>query len=134
MWHTTTGKIIYDPYRGAMKRKTAWWCVLEVDPEITRYYRWWIERELHIHSLAPPSWDAHVSVIRGEEPKDELKHLWKKYHKMELEIEYEHNPQVAKKEEFWFVEVKAPFLSNIRKEFDRPHDWPLHLTVGKEKY
>jgi hypothetical protein len=134
MWYTSTGKIVYDPYRGSMKHKTAWWCVLEVDPEITRYYRWWIEREHHIHSLVVPAWDAHVSIIRGEEPREDLKHLWKKYHGQKVEFKYEHNPSRAKKSEFWFVEVEAPFLIDIRKEFEKPYDWALHLTVGKQQY
>lgn len=134
MWHTSTGKIIYNPYRGSMKRRTAWWCIVEIDKEITRYYRWWIQKTYHLHSLIPTPWDAHISVIRGEEPSDGLKHLWKKYHGQKVEFKYHHYPQKAKKDEFWIIEVDAPVLLNIRKELNRPTDWPLHISVGKEKY
>ena len=33
-YHTGTGKIIYDPHRGSMKRRTQWWCVAIVDKEV----------------------------------------------------------------------------------------------------
>jgi hypothetical protein len=36
-----TGLIVYDPNRGTMKTRITNWCVLQVDKEITRYYRWW---------------------------------------------------------------------------------------------
>lgn len=134
MWLKSTAKIVYDPPRPGMKRKTKWWCVANVDREITRYYRWWIMRTYHIKGLIPPSWDGHISVIRGEEPHDEYKHLWKKYDGQIVEFEYEHYPKKAKKDEFWIIEVRCPFLSNIRKEMNKPHDWPLHISIAKEQY
>jgi len=141
MWHTGTGKIVYDPFRGKMKKRTAWWCVLEVDKEITRYYRWWIEKELHIHSLVQPAWDAHISIIRGEEPADNLKHLWKKYHGQKVEFKYGHVPERIEEKPnrkstdiVWAIKVRSPFLLSIRDELGRPSDWGLHLTVGKENY
>ena len=134
MWHTSKGKIVYDPYRGQMKRRTKWWCIVQVDPEITRYYRRWLEWEFHMHNLAPPSWDAHISVIRGEEPEDELKHLWGKYNGKIVEFKYMHYPIKPKRNNFWFVEVECPELMAIRQELNRPTEWPLHLTIGKEKY
>lgn len=134
MWLTSTAKIVYDPYRGSMKRRTSWWCIAEVDKEITRYYRYWLKKELHIHSLIEPAWDAHISVIRGEEPKPELKHLWKKYHGKTVEFKYEHNPMRSKRDDYWTIKVYCPFLLDIRKELERPSNWPLHLSIGKEKY
>jgi hypothetical protein len=134
MWHKSTGKIVYDPFRAGMKRKTEWWCILQVNKEITRYYRWWITRELHIHSLVQPAWDAHVSIIRGEKPDDSLMHLWKKYQNMVVEFEYKHDPYKAKRDDYWAVEVNCPILLDIRKELQRPTNWGLHLSIGKEKY
>lgn len=141
MWHTGTGKIVYDPFRGQMKRRTEWWCVLEVDKEITRYYRWWIKKELHIHSLVQPAWDAHISVIRGEEPRGEFKALWKKYHGQVVEFTYWHEvEQIREKPNrnttdiVWALKVRSPFLSGIREELNRPTNWNFHLTVAKENY
>ena len=78
-WFESTAKIVYDPRRPGMKRRTEWWCIATVDREITRYYREWIKRErLNLHDIVhpgdrqtverfvQPAWDAHISVIRGE--------------------------------------------------------------------
>ena len=134
MWHKSTGRIVYDPFRGSMKRRTEWWAVVEVDKEITRYYRWWIQRRYHIHSLVAPAWDAHISIIRGEKPEDDLMHLWKKYHGKIVEFEYMHDPRRSKRDDYWTLEVRCPFIMNIRKELRRPTHWPPHLSVGKENY
>lgn len=133
----STGKIIYDPYRGNMNKRTDWWCVVNVDREITRYYRWWVKNRYWI-DLCQPSWDAHISVIRGEKPKPELMHLWKKYDKQIVEFEYSHEVRRSgdttgwdRPDCYWFVNVYCPQLIEIRKEFELPHDWNLHLTIGR---
>ena len=141
MWHKSTGIIKYDPPRPGMKKRTKWWCVVNVDKEITRYYRWWIQRELHIKGLCQPSWDAHISIIRGEEPIDELKHLWKKYDGQKVEFEYKHYPRRSgdrnfdlredRPDFFWFVEVRCPLRTEIRGELGRPTGWKHHITVGR---
>lgn len=128
MWHKAKGTIVYDPYRAKMKRKTAWWAVVETDDEITRYFRWWVKKEFWI-DLNKPAWGAHVSIIRGEKPEPDLMHLWKKYDRTEVEFEYEHS--VYQNKHFWLVDVKCPFLINIRKELNRPCNWNLHLTIGR---
>jgi len=134
MWHIGTGIIKYDPFRGNMKNKTNWWAVLEVDREITRYYRWWIQNQKWTH-LHQPSWDAHVSIVRGEKPEPNLMHLWKKYDKQRIEFKYKHEVIQTTKDNkggpYWYVEVECPFLKNIRDELNRPSNWALHLTIGR---
>jgi hypothetical protein len=141
MWHKGTGKIVYDPYRGGLKKKRDWWCVVEVDKEITRYYRWWLEREWHVKELKTPSWDAHISIIRGERPRREHMHLWKKHHGKIIEFEYKHFPRRSgdttggdRPDNYFFVDIRAPELMDIRKEFGFPTNWNLHLTVGRTWY
>jgi len=139
MWHEGTGTIIYDPYRGGMKNKVNWWCVIEIDKEITRYYRWWVERRYHVKGLCPPAWDAHISVIRGEKPRHDKMDLWKKYHGQTVNFLYEHNPHLAPKRthridepgRFWLIDVKCDMGKNIRDEFGLPSDWLLHITIGR---
>lgn len=133
MWLKTSGTIVYDPHRFDMKKRTKWWCVVNLDKEITRYYRYWVMHRYWI-DLEQPSWDAHVSVIRGEEPPDNLKQLWKKYDGQTVEMWYNHSVFQAKKKEFWTLDVKSEFLTNIRKEFGFKTDWDFHLTIGKAKY
>jgi len=125
---TSIGKIIYDPYRDGMKNRTHWWAVVNVDTEITRYYRWWVMNR-YLLKLHSPSWDAHISVIRGEKPPPHLTHLWKKYHNQSIEFKYSHI--VRQSGDYWFVEVDSPHLIEIRKEFELPSSWKLHLTVGR---
>lgn len=134
-----TGIIKYDPHRGEMKKRTTWWAVMECDDGISDYYRYQIMKEYGIN-LHQPSWGAHVSIIRGERPRDDLMHLWKKYDKQKVEFKYAHFPRFNgdtkivtshKNGAFWFLDVDAPFLTDIRKELELPHDWKLHLTVGR---
>jgi len=139
MWHKSTGRIIYDPHRPGMKSKTKWWAIVQCDREITRYYRWWVQKEKWV-DLYQPSWDAHVSIIRGERPRQDLMHLWKKYHGKTIEFKYKHHVRASgdttrdRPEYYWFVEIDCPLLVDIRKEFGLPYNWKLHLTIGRMYY
>ena len=138
---TSKGIIKYNPYRGS-KSKSEWWAVVDVDTEITRYYRWWVEKN-HWIKMYEPSWNAHISIVKGpnDKPKREFEHLWKKYDGKEIEFEYSHEvhrcsngAKHKKSDVFWIVRVECPFLVEIRKEMDLPHDWNLHLTIGRTYY
>lgn len=134
----STGKIVYDPKRGSMKSRTDWWCVVDVDREITRHLRWWVKKEYWV-DLCQPSWDAHISIIRGEKPRPNLMHLWKKYQGERVEFEYDLNIRRSgdttggdRPNHFWFVNIKCPKLIEIRKELKLPYNWNLHLTIGRQ--
>ena len=140
---TSYGKIVYDPNRGSMTRRTNWWCVAEVDREITRYYRWWIQTKYNPFQIEewkvhPPAWDAHVSIIRGEQPPADKMHLWKKYHGQRMEIHYPSpsdyyiaGPTHSVGGLFFIVDVDCPDLIKIREEFGFKSDWKLHLSFGR---
>lgn len=135
--HKSTGIIIYDPSRPGMKsgfkqnknHRTDWWCVLDIDREITRYLRWHLAKNVPGLVLHNPAWDAHVSILRGEEPDNNKKHLWKKYHNKKIDFWYSTN--VYNSNHFWTVYVYCPFIKEIRKEMNKPFDWDLHLTIGR---
>jgi hypothetical protein len=132
--HKTTGTIKYDPPRPGMKRKTEGWCVLDIDREITRHLRWWVKTKYHL-DLIPPAWDAHVSIFRGEKYASN-KHLWKKYHGKKIEIEYSHfirqtGDTKPGSHRFFFVDVKSPFITEMRNEMGLKSDWNQHITFGK---
>lgn len=142
-FHTGTGTIVYDPYRGGMKTRTNWWCVLNIDTEITRYYRWWLEYERHIH-LQPPSWDAHCSIVRGERPARQFESVWKKYHDNKIEFQYEHGnvmSDVSHRTDpgaivntggvYYFIRVECPQLDHIRSELGLRTGYSYHLTIGR---
>lgn len=135
MWNSSKGIIKYDPHRFGMKKKTEWWAVVQVDREITRYFRWWVQRQFHVE-LSSPSWDAHVSIIRGERPSRDKRHLWKKYHNQKIDFRYSNiirqsGDTTKRPGTYWFVEVDCPMLIDIRDEFGFPSDWKLHITIGR---
>ena len=130
-WLASTGVIRYDPPRPGLKRNKNWWAIIKIDREITRYYRWWVKKRYWI-DLCQPSWDAHISIIRGEKPDADKMHLWKKYEGKLVKFEY--SPvirQADNKPEFWFIDVRCPMLKTIRDEFGKPSNWRGHITVGR---
>lgn len=137
MWFKTKGRIEYNPARGKLKKKPDWWCIVHIDPEISRYMRYWLEKDSGL-KIAMPSWGTHVSVIRGEKPTEEMMYLWKKYDGEEVEIEYSINVRQSgdttgfdRPDCYWFIDVKCPFLIDIRKEFCYPYNYGLHMTIGR---
>lgn len=133
-----TGKIVYDPYRGDMKSSTPWWCIVELDTEITRYYRWWLRREKHI-ILQQPSWDAHITVIRGERECAKHPALWKKYHGKRVNFTYEHGILHSAKDKdqpghFWWITANCPELDELRKELGLRTGYQYHITIGRTYY
>ena len=153
-YFTATGRILYDPKRPGMRKVTRasgasnidWWCVLLVDKEITRYYRWWVQRHLWAWTavqpdwLCQPSWDGHVSIVRGETPR--MNHdMWRKYQGEKVEFRYAHYPRrttmddrkrrYSKDGDFWFVNVECPRIDEIRSELGLQSNFRYHLTVGR---
>ncbi len=61
---STSGKIVYDPDRKKMKNRTTHWAVIEVDDEIANYYRSMFYDHFNIQ-LVKPSWETHLSVLKG---------------------------------------------------------------------
>lgn len=132
----STGKIVYEPFRGDMKNGAKNWCVVEVDKEITRYYRWWLTRHHHLH-LQPPAWDAHISVVRGERIHPSVQHLWKNYHNQRVKFTYDHIVNFQASDDFdrgghfYTINVHCELLDTIRTELQLYTGWKYHLTFGR---
>ena len=131
-----TGRIVYDPFRAGKFDPN--WCVVEVDTEITRYYRYWLQKEKHI-ILQKPSWDAHISVVRGERRANKYPQLWKKYHGQKVDFLYEHGVVRCARDKdqpglFYWVDVECPLLNKIRTELDLPTGMRFHVTIGRTYY
>ncbi len=126
------GKLIYDPKSEKADRKgfEFWWMKLDVPPSIVQYYQYWIRRELGIH-LNTPIWKAHVTVVRGEEPRRPV--FWKRYQN-EL-VEFEYSPEFKISETYAWLTVKSERLSEIRAQLGlRPEPRvPFHITIGNTK-
>lgn len=142
----STGQVIYDPHRGKMKSRINMWCVMNVSKEITRYYRWWMKYQYHV-DLQPPSFDAHISIVRGEQITPDKMELWKKYQKQVFEFEYDHgNIQKCRSGRtethkdynenmeqgyFFMIPVQSEIINVIRSELGLPTFSDYHLTIGR---
>ncbi|NJO61534.1 MAG: hypothetical protein HC836_25785 [Richelia sp. RM2_1_2] len=152
MWFRGSGIIEYDPIRQGInstdsngrQNRDKWWVIVRVNSEICRYYRWWISKEIlnplgferrkdairnGFHFIDLPSWGPHISVLRGERPRDDLMYLWKKYDGRRVEFDYSH--KIECEGDYFFVEVRSDFLTNIRKELELPIGYRFHITVGR---
>lgn len=126
--------LTYDPVRGKMKTDP-WWLLADVDMELTRYYRWWVKKEMGIE-LKKPSWDAHATVVRGIEPPH--KKAWKKHAGRVIELKLK--PIVRRSGDttgwdrphhYWFVDVFSEELSEIMVELGFPEKTKYHITIGR---
>ncbi len=159
-WFSSKGTIVYDPDRGEMKARTQWWVVMNLDRSITDYYRWWANRHINPlrynaedrqhwqwknlkdkrEDLLVPAWGAHMSIIRGEKPRPELMHLWKKYDGMVVDFKYSNNVRYSgdtsevpaeKHGVYWFVDAVCDVGKQMREEFGFRSHWTFHITVGR---
>lgn len=140
-----TGTIIYDPRRTGLKKRNEWWCVIQVEEDIASYYRHLANThfnpfKVESDPIIRQSWDAHISVIRGEKPKDDKMHLWKKYHGQKVDFKYSidvgvtNQPTAFSNDTFLYLRVKCDMLMKIREEFGVRTSHNPHLTIGKVPY
>lgn len=135
-WISCTGKVTYDPKRPGMKGNTKWWCVIDIGNDLPAYYRWWLERERHTW-LCVPAWGGHISVVRGEHPKQADQ--WKYLHGTTVTFEYLHgyvgvSPDKDIGGHFFWVYVRCKQLDEIRQRLGLPTGWTYHFTVGRSYY
>ena len=120
-----------------MKRRTEWWCIVRVDPEITRLLRWWVQKERFIDLHQQP-WEPHISVVRGERPRANPD-TWGKYEGELVTFEYAQNPRKTRGGKndqgwFWFVDVYCDRIQEIRAELGLRTFHHSHLTFGRIYY
>lgn len=160
------GYLKYDP-KNLETRYKDWWLILKCDDNLTAYYRYWIEK---CYPFSVPSykwlekagiennldvywnitqhgvrtirsaWGSHISVIRGERPRDIS--LWKKYEDKKISFEYD-PAYINTNGKHWWIRVISSELEEIRLElgltaqpmyFHRQSKEqrvnPFHLTLG----
>lgn len=134
------GTLRYSPkLNGSLERRdggsTKWWLVIDVDPGIGKYYRELFSMyRFRTCKIQRPAWEAHISVIRDEEPADEYKPFWEKYNGCEVDFDYD-PLNVGQNEIYVWFGVRCDFALDIRTELGLPRDpyFPLHLTIGNFK-
>lgn len=113
-----------------------WWLVLDCDTEeIGRYYRllYWLDhnkgRKLH-----RPYWNAHVTVVRNEEPPNASR--WWDYEGEYVEFSYlpsvGNNYSDERFRSFYWVNVICPRFEEVRTELGLPRnsDGIYHMSIG----
>lgn len=128
---STTGKIIYDPNPDKKKREP-YWCIADVEKDITKYYREQFKKKFGI-ILYKPAFDAHVSVLKGLESKtDKMDTNWGYLEGKEVEIWYD--PNIYWNEKHVWLNTYCQDYFDIREYYDVP-EWNTkdfsHLTIGK---
>lgn len=127
---STTGVIHYDP--NSRKHNEKHWCIIDIEKELTRYYREQFKKQFGI-ILYAPAFDAHVSVLRGAvEYKPKMDESWKYLDKKTVEVAYDSNIYWNERH-VWLNTYCADYF-DIR-EFYGVTDWNnkdfSHLTIGK---
>lgn len=111
------------------KKYSHWWIIAYTCDNITAYYRYSIKKRFGI-VLRKPSFGAHISIIAGEKPKQNIDY-WKYFDGFEKPFEYTH--QLYTNGTFWWLNVKSEEMEFIRDFFglDDSSKDPLHLTIGR---
>lgn len=150
------GYLKYDPKNLETKYKD-WWLILKCDDGLTAYYRHWIEKEFayglsskkwlekaglsenedtwmivqHGVKTIKSVWGSHISVIRGERPKDIS--LWQKYENKKIFFEYD--PQyINTNKKHWWIRITSPELEEVRLELGlTPQPMFLHRQTGEQR-
>lgn len=75
-------------------------------------------------------WGPHISLIRGEEPRN--KELWGKYDGKKIWFEY--TPMVGTNGCHYWLPVFSEEFVNIRTELGLPRETkaPFHFTIGRD--
>lgn len=129
---SSIGTFRYSPKSESIPMSSKWWLVIDVDPDLGRLYREFFNWENRVYcKLQRPAWEAHISIIRDEEPKDDLKCLWERYNGQAVEFEYDPTILTMDFSRYYWLKVNCPRALEIRKELGLPDpEIPLHLTIG----
>lgn len=125
--YSSTGIIEYDPKRD--KAVEPFWGIVKCDPEIIKYYRWFLLRrgiEIQKGSL----WGAHITWNRGEKPPH--KSFWGKHEGAEVEFRYTNQLRWDNGKHVW-LDAYCPPLNRVREELglEPLPQMSFHLTIGR---
>lgn len=109
-----------------------WWLILECCPDLGRYYLEWLRKWYKAQfQLQKPAWDAHISVVRGEEPFN--KAFWNSLTNKEISFSY-FPEEMETNEEYWWIPVECEEVYDIRGclGLSSTPIIPLHLSIARK--
>lgn len=125
----STGKLMFDPVLGRKPVFSPWWMIVRTPKDIVDYYRYWFDQKTGVY-LNEPKWGSHISVIRGEIPKENIEY-WKKDEGKTIEFNYSN--KIKWNDDYVWIDVESEDLLDIREQLGlkRQPKWNLHITLGK---
>jgi hypothetical protein len=126
---SSTGIINYSPLRNSSKFSMERICVVDVDEELSAYYRkMWTLKNPHIPILKP-SWSSHISIMRGSRILDKEK-PWG--YKEGLSTEFYYSPYLEFNEKHLWINVLCPVFFELRAYYNVPIRFNHgHITIAK---
>lgn len=106
-----------------------WWLILQCCPDLAKYCRMMINKyNLGSFKVMKPAWDSHISVTRGEEPKN--KELWNSLTGREVDFYYEN--KIETNDRYYWLPVQSDAILDVREQLGllREPYYKLHLTVA----
>ena len=133
--------------RAHPKDSTTWWMILDCGLGWSLLYEHWMQKQaggrwvrdrhgkLQYQNarLQRPLWGNHISMIRGEEPRQN-EAAWD--HLDGRVVEFRFNPDLGFNQSgdrvYWWLDVECSEIGDLRESFglDRDPEFPLHLTLG----
>jgi len=131
---SSTGSIRSSPTFPGQLVPSKCWVVVDVDPEIGRYYRSLYRAGTWdcAARIQRPSWKEHISVVRNEEPPND--DLWGSLDGRVVEFRYDN--EVCSDGLYFWLNVECDELLDLRQQMglSRRPEYPLHITLGNAKY
>lgn len=132
MLYQSYGKLVYeaDVLKARPSKLTENWVVLNVNPDLAKYYQYWLSKKGII--LTPSSWRAHISVVRGEKMDKRLFSNWLRTNGNQVKFEYDDEIKYNDKGFCW-ANCWSKELNDLRRSlglYVKKND-RFHLTVAK---
>lgn len=132
MIHASAGQLRY-----SFDEEVGYKLIVEVDPELSRYYRSLIPK---YHVANKQRYQPHISVVRKETPP--VIDAWGKYEGEDVEFQYD--SYIHEGTVYWWLNVFSTRLEDIRielglpvsTEYTRPPDTFIkvfHMTLANKK-
>jgi hypothetical protein len=121
------GKLVFDPLQGT-KHYDPWWALLQCDPEIQRYYAWFLKKR-GMPVMLSKLWGPHISVVKHEEPAQ--KDMWG-LQGMEIEVKFYYTNYIRSDNgaHAW-LDCYSPEMSQLRRAMGLPAKEWFHFTIGR---
>ena len=128
---SSKGQINYAPSRPSQKFSGEHICVVDTDEDLSAFYRWmWTKQNPHLPILKP-SWNSHISIMRGERILNNG--IPWKYRDGEL-VEFSYSPEIIDDGVHVWINTYCEAFFELRHRYNVPIKYNTgHITIGKLK-